>query len=304
MPEHSSPSEHPLSPPWSPRRVRGAAMPRRAAHTWSTRRTTSSGSVHRGSAAESDLTRAAEELLAESGASGPRSPTDAATPPSGSGVFVPVTVGSDPVIGAPPQAVAGPGTGTGTESDSGSALAPDRGIGTDSGDAAGERSVDSGDLSGLSDFDRAIAALTGDDIARLNSLGDPDDDDLEALLLEDDEDLDTEFDPFAGFDDESPSGRNARSRPSVRRLGAGLVALPRVDPVDPATAVLADPVVPESKRFCWKCQAPTGRTGPDGPGAVSGECAQCGSAYNFLPALSAGEVVAEQYVVKGCLAHG
>ncbi|NUP29747.1 MAG: protein kinase [Nocardia sp.] len=101
-----------------------------------------------------------------------------------------------------------------------------------------------------------------------------------------------------------PSGRNARSRPSVRRLGAGLVALPRVDPVDPATAVLADPVVPEHKRFCWKCQAPNGRSGPAGPGAVAGECGQCGSAYNYLPALSAGEVVAEQYVVKGCLAHG
>lgn len=304
MPEHSSSSEHPLSPPWSPRRVRGAAMPRRAAHTWSTRRTTSSGSVHRGSAAESDLTRAAEELLAESGASGPRSPTDAAAPPSGSGIVVPVTVGPVPVIGAPPQAGPGPNAGAGMESDSGSAVAPDRGIGTEGGDAAEERSGDSGELSGLSDFDRAIAALTGDDIARLNSLGDPDDDDLEALLLADDDDPDAEFDPFAGFDDESPSGRNARSRPSVRRLGAGLVALPRVDPVDPATAVLADPVVPESKRFCWKCQAPTGRTGPDGPGAVAGECAKCGSAYNFLPALSAGEVVAEQYVVKGCIAHG
>ncbi|WP_280397789.1 serine/threonine-protein kinase [Nocardia carnea] len=180
----------------------------------------------------------------------------------------------------------------------------------------------SGDAgAGLTDFERAVAALTGDDIARLNSLGgaDDEDDDLEALLRaeDDDDDLeallraagaaddeDDEFDPFAGFEDEPPSGRNARSRPSVRRLGAGLVALPRVDPVDPATAVLADPVVPEHKRFCWKCQAPTGRSGPDGPGAVAGECARCGSAYNFLPALSAGEVVAEQYVVKGCLAHG
>lgn len=292
MPEHSSSSERPLPPPWSKRRIRGAAMPRRAAHTWSTRRTTSSGSVHRGPAAESDLTRAAEELLAESG--GPRSPTDAASPPGDSGIFVPLTVGSPPVIGAPaapPDAPLGPGP----EVRPGGGAEPE----------------------GLSDFERAVAALTGDDIARLNSLGgsDDEDDDLEALLLaDDDDDLaallragdedDDEFDPFAGFEDEPPSGRNARSRPSVRRLGAGLVALPRVDPVDPATAVLADPVVPEHKRFCWKCQAPTGRSGPDGPGAVAGECARCGSAYNFLPALSTGEVVAEQYVVKGCLAHG
>ncbi|MEU4314117.1 tetratricopeptide repeat protein [Nocardia sp. NPDC024068] len=253
-------------------------MPRRATHTWSTRRTTSSESVHR-AAAESDLTRAAEELLAESG---PRSATDAAALPSVSGVFVPVTAGSGPAVAAPPP--------------------PDAVIPATQPDTA------SGPPPDLSDFDRAIAALTGDDIARLNSLGgadDDDDDDLALLLAAaDDEDDPGDLDPFAGFEDEAVSGRNARSRPSVRRLGAGLVALPRVDPVDPASAVLADPVVPEHKRFCWKCQAPNGRSGPSGPGAVAGECERCGSAYNYLPALSEGEVVAEQYVVKGCLAHG
>lgn len=269
MPEHPSSPERPLPPPWSKRRIRGADMPRRGAHTWSTLRTNSSESVRR-PGTESDLTRAAEELLAESGSAEPRSATDAASVPSASGVFVPVTVGSVPSVAAPPAADAPP-------------TPPD-----------------------LSDFDRAIAALTGDDIARLNSLAGPDDedDDLDELLLGGDEDDFDDPDPFAGFEDDMPSGRNARSRPSVRRLGAGLVALPRVDPVDPATAVLADPVVPEHKRFCWKCQAPNGRSGPEGPGAVAGECARCGSAYNYLPALSAGEVVAEQYVVKGCLAHG
>ncbi|MFI2334302.1 tetratricopeptide repeat protein [Nocardia rhamnosiphila] len=268
QPSSSQPSsERPLPPPWSKRRTRGAEMPRRGAHTWSTLRTNSSESGRR--AAESDLTRAAEELLAESGSAEPRSATDAASVPSGSGVFVPVTVGSVPPVVAAP-------------------------VGSDSPP----------ETPALSDFDRAIAALTGDDIARLNSLAGPDDDDLDELLLADDDEDPDDPDPFAGFEDEMPSGRNARSRPSVRRLGAGLVALPRVDPVDPATAVLADPVVPEHKRFCWKCQAPNGRSGPDGPGAVAGECARCGSAYNFLPALSAGEVVAEQYLVKGCLAHG
>ncbi|MFI5715872.1 tetratricopeptide repeat protein [Nocardia sp. NPDC051750] len=277
MPEHPSSSERPLPPPWSKRRIRGAAMPRRAAHTWSTLRTTGTGSAHRGAEAESDLTRAAEELLAESGATGPRSASDAATPPSAAGIFVPVTVGPAPAVDAPPD------TGSPSEPPAGNSPEP----------------------AGLSDFDRAVAALTGDDIARLNSLGGPDDDeDLEALLLGDDEDELADADLFAAFEDESPSGRSARSRPSARRLGASLVALPRVDPVDPATAVLEDPVVPEHKRFCWKCQAPTGRSGPEGPGAVAGECGSCGSSYNFLPALSAGEVVAEQYVVKGCLAHG
>ncbi|MGW0183555.1 hypothetical protein, partial [Nocardia sp. NPDC003345] len=95
MPEHPSSPERPLPPPWSKRRIRGADMPRRPAHTWSTRRTTSSESVHR-AASESDLTRAADELLAESGAPGPRSATDAAALPGGSGIFVPVTAGSVP----------------------------------------------------------------------------------------------------------------------------------------------------------------------------------------------------------------
>lgn len=265
MPEQPSSSEHPL-PPWSKRRIRGAAMPRRAAHTWSTRRTTGGdGTAH--NPAESDLTRAAEELLADQASAETRSPTDAAVPPAATGVFVPVTAGPVPAV-APPDSGPPPAT-------------PE-----------------------LSDFDRAVAALTGDDIARLNDLGGPDDDDLDDLLLGDDEDDLDDFDPFAGFEDDPASSRNTRSGPSVRRLGAGLVVLPKVDPVDPATAVLEDPVVPENKRFCWKCQAPNGRSGPTGPGSVTGECDQCGSAYNFLPALSAGEVVAEQYVVKGCLAHG
>lgn len=103
---------------------------------------------------------------------------------------------------------------------------------------------------------------------------------------------------------EEASGRNARSRPSVRRLGAGLVVLPRVKTADPRTAVLEDPEVPELKRFCWNCQDPVGRSGPDGPAAIAGECRRCRSPFNFRPALDPGEVVADQYEVEGCLAHG
>ncbi|WP_327147987.1 serine/threonine-protein kinase [Nocardia sp. NBC_01329] len=261
MPEQSSSSERPVVPPWSKRRIAGAEMPRRTAHSWSTRRTTSNENANRLAAQESELTRAAEELLAESGEAAPRSPTDAAALPNPSSVFVPVTVDGPPEM--PPLTA-------------GASNAPD-----------------------FSDFDQAVAALTGDDIARLNSLAGPDDDLDELLLADDDDDLD----PFSGFEEEL-SGRNARSRPSSRRLGAGLVALPRVDPVDPATAVLEDPIVPEPKRFCWKCQVPVGRSGASGPGTVAGECAGCGSPYNFRPALTPGEVVADQYVVKGCLAHG
>src|SRR5262245_37703696 len=40
------------------------------------------------------------------------------------------------------------------------------------------------------------------------------------------------------------------------RLGADLVAVPPVPRRDPATAVLADPSVPESQRFCPTCGGP------------------------------------------------
>ncbi|WP_433202682.1 tetratricopeptide repeat protein [Nocardia sp. CA-107356] len=115
-------------------------------------------------------------------------------------------------------------------------------------------------------------------------------------------------DPDTGADplelDEAGSGRSSRSRPSVRRLGAGLVPMPRVAPVDPRTAILDDPEVPELKRFCWKCQEPVGRRSASGPGAVVGECGRCGSPFNFRPALQRGELVADQYEVQGSLAHG
>ncbi|MEV0297708.1 tetratricopeptide repeat protein [Nocardia sp. NPDC050710] len=122
---------------------------------------------------------------------------------------------------------------------------------------------------------------------------------LEAAL---EAELEEESDPE--LDGDLSSGRSIRSRPSVRRLGAGLVAMPRVTPIDPASAVLENPEVPEYKRFCWKCEEPVGRKTAAGPGPVAGECARCGSPFNFRPALQPGELVAGQYEVQGCLAHG
>ncbi|WP_239003445.1 serine/threonine-protein kinase [Nocardia panacis] len=110
--------------------------------------------------------------------------------------------------------------------------------------------------------------------------------------------------PDSELDLELSSGRSARSRPSTRRLGAGLVAMPRVSPVDPMTAVLSDPEVPEAKRFCWNCQDPVGRASGNQPGAVSGTCPRCKSPFTFRPSLEPGELVAAQYEVQGCLAHG
>ncbi|MBF6317729.1 serine/threonine-protein kinase [Nocardia cyriacigeorgica] len=131
----------------------------------------------------------------------------------------------------------------------------------------------------------------------LSATGTPPGEDTEPSGLDD-------FD-LAELDElETGSGRNTPSRPSVRRLGAGLVVVPRVTETDPLSAVLANPEVPEHKRFCWNCQDPVGRSTADGPGPVSGECRRCKSPFNFRPALSPGELVADQYEVQGCLAHG
>jgi serine/threonine-protein kinase PknG len=95
------------------------------------------------------------------------------------------------------------------------------------------------------------------------------------------------------------SGRSARGR-----LGAGLVEIPPVPYRDPASAVLANPQVPENRRFCPNCEQPVGR-GRDGqPGMTEGFCRNCGTRYSFSPKLERGDVVAGQYEVLGCLAFG
>ncbi|WP_280455359.1 serine/threonine-protein kinase [Nocardia brasiliensis] len=114
--------------------------------------------------------------------------------------------------------------------------------------------------------------------------------------------VDTARSPDAGA--ELSSGRGGRSRPSGRRFGAGLVQLPRSAEVDPRTVVLRNPEVPERKRFCWKCDEPVGRMTESEPGQVVGDCPKCGAPFNFRPLLEPGELVAEQYEVQGCLAHG
>ncbi len=106
----------------------------------------------------------------------------------------------------------------------------------------------------------------------------------------------------------SEAGRataGTRARSVVRRrLGAGLVEVPAVPYRDPADAVMADPAVPESRRFCVRCDEPVGRGRDGAPGRAVGFCRKCGAAFSFVPALRAGELVARQYEVAGCLAHG
>ncbi|WP_051193792.1 serine/threonine-protein kinase [Nocardia jiangxiensis] len=100
------------------------------------------------------------------------------------------------------------------------------------------------------------------------------------------------------------SGRTIRTRPSVRRLGAGLVEIPVVPPIDPRSAVLTDPMVSEGRRFCWRCGKPVGRAGPGHPAQAAGTCEICSVPYDFRPFLQSGDMVAGQYEIQGCIAHG
>jgi serine/threonine-protein kinase PknG len=95
-----------------------------------------------------------------------------------------------------------------------------------------------------------------------------------------------------------------RVLPPTRQLGGGLVEIARVRDIDPLEALMTNPVVPESKRFCWNCGKPVGRSSPDGKGSSEGTCPSCGSPYSFLPQLNPGDIIAGQYEVKGCIAHG
>jgi serine/threonine-protein kinase PknG len=101
------------------------------------------------------------------------------------------------------------------------------------------------------------------------------------------------------------SSRRGSTRSSARGLlGAGLVEIPRVPYRDPKTAVLANPQVPEEKRYCSNCGAKVGRGREGSPGRPEGFCTKCGHHYSFTPKLSPGEVLHDQYEVLGCLAHG
>ncbi len=115
--------------------------------------------------------------------------------------------------------------------------------------------------------------------------------------------------PPRGTPDPAPPTRRRGGSPRTRsvarpRLGAGLVEVPPVPVSDPTDAVLADPRVAETRRFCGRCGGPVGRSHGGAPGRAEGFCRHCGAPFSFTPKLRAGDVVAEQYEVVGCLAHG
>ncbi|WP_441962729.1 tetratricopeptide repeat protein [Mycolicibacterium houstonense] len=96
----------------------------------------------------------------------------------------------------------------------------------------------------------------------------------------------------------------SRLRTGRRRIGDGLVEIPVREDIEPASAILTNPVVAESKRECGNCGHPVGRGSAGRPAPSEGVCPQCGTLFSFSPQLEIGELVAGQYEVQGCIAHG
>ena len=110
--------------------------------------------------------------------------------------------------------------------------------------------------------------------------------------------------PNGGTEPQDHTTAVTRMVSPARRLGGGLVEVPRVPDIDPLAALMVNPVVAEAKRFCWNCGKPVGRSSGDDKALSEGWCPFCGSPYSFLPQLDAGDMVADQYEIKGCIAHG
>lgn len=86
------------------------------------------------------------------------------------------------------------------------------------------------------------------------------------------------------------------ARSSRKHLGAGLVLVPELPSTEPEKALMAAAVVPENKRFCANCNNSLKRE--------KGFCPKCGQKYNFIATLQAGDLVTNQYEVKGAIAYG
>lgn len=87
---------------------------------------------------------------------------------------------------------------------------------------------------------------------------------------------------------------------------ATVADLPSIPYRDPATAIMAVPEVPENRRVCANpaCEKPVGRSRDGRPGLTDGFCPHCRTRFSFTPKLDKDDLVAGQYRVLGCLAHG
>ena len=69
---------------------------------------------------------------------------------------------------------------------------------------------------------------------------------------------------------------------------AGLVHVPPVPSADPASAVSADPWVPENQRVCGNCGELVGQPRDGRPGMTEGFCRNCGTRFSFHAEAGAG----------------
>ena len=79
---------------------------------------------------------------------------------------------------------------------------------------------------------------------------------------------------------------------------------PPAPEIDAAAAVMTDPSVPEDKRFCPSAASRSGAVVTARPGGSAASAPSAASRFSFEPRLKAGDLVAGQYEVAGCLAHG
>ena len=100
-----------------------------------------------------------------------------------------------------------------------------------------------------------------------------------------------------------PSAPSTSTGRSIGRLGIGLADLPSVPITDPESALMTDPAVPEKDRYCPNGHQ-AGRTRGERPGRTVGFCPECGASFDFTPSLRPGDLVAGQYEIRGCIAHG
>ena len=87
------------------------------------------------------------------------------------------------------------------------------------------------------------------------------------------------------------NGAERRSAPPStsacrHRLGLGLVNVPPAPPRDPATAMMAEPHVPENRRFCTECNEPVGRSRDGVPGRAEGSAGTAGTPSRSRPSSS------------------
>ncbi len=100
--------------------------------------------------------------------------------------------------------------------------------------------------------------------------------------------------------------RDTTRTSSSRRsgIGRGLVEVAPAPAVDPTSVVREKAEVAEAKRFCASCGEPVGRAKGNRKGRLQGFCPNCRTRFDFVPKLSAGDLVGGQYEVAGAIAHG